>query len=90
MKIQFYSYLILISNFYFKMYRSAMKSDILDYITFVKNGVDQKRRTAQMIIKGKDNGNNNGGSFVKLGSEEAEKINKGKVMMKSMKIQFLK
>ena len=75
-------------NSYFKMYRSAMKSGILDQITFVQNGVDKKRRTARMIIKGKDNGNNNGGSFLKLEGDEAEKINKSKVMMKSMKIQF--
>ena len=75
-------------NFPFKMYRSAMKSGILDHITFVQNGVDQKRRTARMIIKGKNNGNNNGGSFVKLEDDEAEKINKSKVIMKSMTIRI--
>jgi len=47
------------------MYRSAEKSGILDYMTFVQNGVDEVRRKASMNI---DN-SNNGGSFVELGHE---------------------
>ena len=47
------------------MYRSAEKSGILDYMTFVQNGVDEVRRQASMNI---DN-SNNGGSFVELGQE---------------------
>ena len=50
------------------MYRSAEKSGILDYMTFVQNGVDEVRRQASMHI---DN-SNNGGSFVKLGQEISE------------------
>ena len=50
------------------MYRSAEKSGILDYMTFVQNGVDEVRRTASMTI---DN-TNNGGSFVELGQENSE------------------
>ena len=47
------------------MYRSAEKSGILDYMTFVQNGVDEVRRTASMTI---DN-TNNGGSFVEVGDD---------------------
>ena len=50
------------------MYRSAEKSGILDYMTFVQNGVDEVRRQASMHI---DN-SNNGGSFVKLGQDIGE------------------
>ena len=70
------------------MYRSAIQSGLLDHVTFVQNGVDQIRRTARMFIKGENNGNNNGGSFVKLEGDEAQVINKSKAMMKSTKIQF--
>ena len=70
------------------MYRSALKSGLLDHIIFVQNGVDQKRRTARMIIKGENNGDNNGGSFVKLGGDVAEFIHKGKVITKCMNPQI--
>ena len=44
------------------MHRSAKKSGILDYMTFVQNGVDEVRRKASMNI----DHSNNGGSFVEL------------------------
>ena len=68
------------------MYRSAEKSGFLDNMTFIQNGVDQERRTAQMSIDGE----NNGGSFVKLGGDEEEIINKRKIKMKLTKIEFYK
>ena len=64
------------------MYRSAEKSGVLDHMTFIQNGVDQERRTAQMSI----DGGNNGGSFVKLGGDEEEIINKRKIKMKHAEI----
>ena len=48
------------------MFRSAMKSDILDKMTFVQNGVDEVRRNARMSIDEA----NNGGSFVELENEK--------------------
>ena len=51
------------------MYRSAEKSEILHYMTFVQNGVDEVIRKASMKI----NNSNNGGSFVKLGQEIGER-----------------
>ena len=56
------------------MYRSATKSGILDRVTFVQNGVDEERRTAVMNIDKR----NNGGSFVKLGGNGEEIIDKRK------------
>ena len=71
---------------FIKMYRSAEKSGFLNHMTFIQNGVDQERRTAQMII----DGGNNGGSFVKLGGDEKESINKSKLKMKLAKLKFYK
>ena len=68
------------------MYRSAEKSGFLNHMTFIQNGVDQERRTAQMII----DGGNNGGSFVKFGGDEEESINKSKIKMKLAKLKFYK
>ena len=69
---------------FIKMYRSAEKSGFLNHMTFIQNGVDQERRTAQMII----DGGNNGGSFVKLGGDEEEIINKRKIKMKLAKLKL--
>ena len=44
------------------MYRSAKKSDLLDKMTFVQNGIDNVRRTAIMKI----DKTNKGGSFVEI------------------------
>ena len=44
------------------MYRSTMMSNLLDYIIFVQNGIDQVRRNITMHI----DEDNNGGSFVDL------------------------
>ena len=79
-----HSYVILIIYFCIKMYRSAEKSGFLDNMTFIQNGVDQERRTAQMSI----DGGNNGGSFVKLGGDEEEIINKRKINMKFTKKNY--
>ena len=48
------------------MFRSAMKSDISDKMTFLQNGVDEVRRNARMSIDEV----NNGGSFVELGDKK--------------------
>ena len=77
-----HSYVILKIYFCIKMYRSAEKSGILDHMTFIQNGVDQERRTSQMSI----DGGNNGGSFVKLGGDEQEIINKRKINLKLAKL----
>ena len=79
-----YSCVILMIYFFVKMYRSAEKSGILDHMTFIQNGVDQERRTAQMSI----DGGNNGGSFVKLGGDAEEIINKRKIKMKLAKLKL--
>ena len=52
------------------MYRSATKSDILDQMTFIQNGVDAIRRNATMAVSK----TNNGESFVDLENKDESKI----------------
>ena len=56
---------LLSNEFKFQMYRSAAKSEILNQMTFIQNGIDEVRRTAYMTIDKA----NNGGSFVELSTD---------------------
>ena len=55
-----------------QMFHSAIKSKVLDKITFVQNGIDEIRQDATMAV----NPINNGGSAV-ITSANSEKLKKG-------------
>ena len=70
-----YCALSLKKYFPFQMYHSAIKSKVLDKITFVQNGIDESRQLATLAIDPINNGGS--GVMTNTNSGEAEKLKEG-------------